>query len=77
MGEDLNTIGQFIILITSGAIIPLLLVIYKSRCKSICFGCITRDVINGDEDVNENTNVNENTSLTSQPQPEPQAEDVN
>ena len=49
MGEDLASIGQFIILITSGAIIPVLLVLYKSRCRRICFGCIERDVINDDE----------------------------
>jgi len=45
MGEDLASVGQFIILITSGALIPVLLVLYKSRCKSICFGCIEREVI--------------------------------
>jgi len=50
MGEDLSTIGQFIILIISGAIIPLLLVLYKSRCRRICFGCIVRDVIDADDD---------------------------
>ena len=42
--ESLLNIGNFIILLVSGAIIPLLLVLYKSRCKRICWGCITRDV---------------------------------
>ena len=53
MGEDLSTIGQFIILITSGAIVPLLLVLYKSRCKRICFGCIERDILDDDDEKSE------------------------
>ena len=43
MGESLMDIGNFMILIVSGAMIPILLVLYKSRCSSICFGCIKRD----------------------------------
>jgi len=50
MSENLNSWGQFIILLTSGAIVPLLLVLYKSRCKSICFGCIVRDVMDADDE---------------------------
>jgi len=64
MGEDLSTIGQFIILITSGAIVPLLLVLYKSRCKRICFGCIERDIMDDDDE----------TKSIAGPQPEPEAE---
>ena len=46
MGEEsLLDVGNFIILLVSGAIIPLLLVLYKSRCRSICWGCIIRDVL--------------------------------
>ena len=48
--ESLLNIGNFIILLVSGAIIPLLLVLYKSRCKRICWGCITRDVLDADPD---------------------------
>jgi|9_EtaG_2_1085328.scaffolds.fasta_scaffold05009_5 hypothetical protein len=47
--ESLLDIGNFIILLVSGAIIPLLLVLYKSRCKSICWGCIQRDVLPPEE----------------------------
>ena len=55
---ELNDIGQFIILIISGGIIPLLLVLYKSRCKRICFGCIERDVLNAEDDKKEKENLN-------------------
>lgn len=48
--QDLNDIANFIILISTGALIPLFLVIYKSRCKSICWGCIERKVIGDDSD---------------------------
>ena len=48
--QDLNDIANFIILITTGALIPLFLVIYKSRCSSICWGCIKRKVQGDDSD---------------------------
>ena len=61
MGDpSLLDIGNFIILLVSGAIIPLLLVIYKSRCKSICWGCIVRDVLDGDEDDKEKEPIKNN-----------------
>tara|TARA_R100000654_G_scaffold10274_2_gene22985 strand:+ start:4916 stop:5176 length:261 start_codon:yes stop_codon:yes gene_type:complete len=47
--SDLFSIGNFLVLVVSGAIIPLLLVLYKSRCQSICWGCIKRDVLPPDE----------------------------
>ena len=46
--NELLNVGNFVILLVSGAVIPLLLVLYKSRCKSICFGCIVRDVLDAD-----------------------------
>ena len=52
--QDLNDIANFKILITTGALIPLFLVIYKSRCSSICWGCIKRKV-QGEEDSDEET----------------------
>ena len=72
MGEDLATIGQFIILVISGAIIPLLLVLYKSRCKRICFGCIERDVLNDDDDDKVITPPPLPQVPVPQPQPEPE-----
>jgi len=48
-GGELFSIGNFLVLVVSGAIIPLLLVLYKSRCESICWGCIKRDVLPPDE----------------------------
>ena len=59
---SLQDTGNFIIIIVSGAIIPLLLVLYKSRCKSICFGCIVRDVVPSQkkEKNNEENNIEEN-----------------
>ena len=44
---ELSEIGNLVVVI-SGALGSLLLIVFKSRCKSICFGCITRDVINSD-----------------------------
>tara|TARA_R110000737_G_scaffold273259_1_gene280150 strand:+ start:120 stop:368 length:249 start_codon:yes stop_codon:yes gene_type:complete len=51
--------GNFIILIVSGAIIPLLLVLYKSRCSSICFGCVKREVLDEDDDNIEKKSLSE------------------
>jgi len=80
MSEDLSNVGQFIILITSGAIIPFLLVLYKSRCKSICFGCITRDVMDTD-DENEKKEIKPKEHRLSlelkEPEPEPEPEPEN
>lgn len=56
--SSLQDTGNFIIIIVSGAIIPLLLVLYKSRCKSICFGCIVRDVVDKSTPTQENTEIN-------------------
>ena len=64
---SLLDIGNFIILLVSGAIIPLLLVIYKSRCKSICWGCIERDVLDADDDEEKkpvNNNISNNNNAT-------------
>jgi len=57
--SDLQNMGNFLILITSGSIIPLLLVIYKSRCKSICWGCIKRDVLNPDDTDDDEKKIKE------------------
>jgi len=43
--SSLFNMGNFLVLVVSGAVIPLLLVLYKSRCSSICWGCIKRDVL--------------------------------
>ena len=51
--ESLMDIGNFIILLVTGALIPLLLVVYKSRCSSICWGCIKREVMNDTDDDDE------------------------
>tara|TARA_B110000211_G_C13668256_1_gene373345 strand:- start:230 stop:445 length:216 start_codon:yes stop_codon:yes gene_type:complete len=46
---ELSEIGNLVVVI-AGATGSLLLIIFKSRCKSICFGCIVRDVINSDSE---------------------------
>ena len=46
---ELSEIGNLIVVI-AGALGSLLLIVFKSRCKSICFGCIVRDVINSDNE---------------------------
>tara|TARA_R110000772_G_scaffold267239_1_gene390790 strand:+ start:273 stop:473 length:201 start_codon:yes stop_codon:yes gene_type:complete len=46
---ELSEIGNLVVVI-AGALGSLLLIVFKSRCKSICFGCITRDVINSDNE---------------------------
>ena len=47
---ELAEIGNLIVVI-AGALGSLLLIVFKSRCKSICFGCIERDVIQDDEEA--------------------------
>ena len=42
---DLSEIGNLTVVI-AGALGSLLLIIFQSRCKRICWGCITRDVEN-------------------------------
>lgn len=41
---ELSEVGNLVVVI-SGALGSLLLIVFQSRCKSICFGCITRDVL--------------------------------
>ena len=48
---SLIEVGNFIIMVATGALIPTLLVVYKSRCKKCCWGCIEREVINTDDDA--------------------------
>jgi hypothetical protein len=48
MAYELTEIGNLIVVI-SGALGSLLLIVFKSRCKSIFWGCITRDVKDDDE----------------------------
>lgn len=67
--QDLNDIANFIILITTGALIPLFLVIYKSRCSSICWGCIKRKVVGGEDS-------DEETTPTASNPPPPQVQDT-
>ncbi len=79
---SLLDIGNFVILLVSGAIIPLLLVLYKSRCKRICWGCIVRDVLDADdekkpslaeankevkEEIKKENNINNNNNGTEEP----------
>jgi hypothetical protein len=49
MAYELAEIGNLIVVI-SGALGSLLLIVFKSRCKSIFWGCITRDVKDDDEE---------------------------
>ena len=42
---DLSEIGNLTVVI-AGALGSLLLIVFQSRCKRICWGCITRDVEN-------------------------------
>ena len=44
---ELSEIGNLVVVI-AGAFGSLLLIVFKSRCKSICFGCIVRDIMNSD-----------------------------
>ena len=46
---ELSEIGNLVVVV-AGALGPLLLIVFKSRCSSICFGCIKRDVINSDDE---------------------------
>lgn len=57
--SDLFSIGNFLVLVVSGAVIPLLLVLYKSRCSSICWGCIKRDVLPPDKTDKMDTKIDE------------------
>ena len=43
--RDLSEIGNLTVVI-AGALGSLLLIVFQSRCKRICWGCITRDVEN-------------------------------
>ena len=43
--SDLSEIGNLTVVI-AGALGSLLLIVFQSRCKRICWGCITRDVEN-------------------------------
>ncbi len=70
--QDLNDIANFIILITTGALIPLFLVIYKSRCSSICWGCIKRKV-QGEDDSDEETIKLKEEKVSPPAAPPPQA----
>jgi hypothetical protein len=76
--SELFTIGNFLVLVVSGALIPLLLVLYKSRCKSICWGCIQRDVLPPEEkkpSLSEmNKKVKEELKLEQEDESEPEAE---
>ena len=72
--ESLLNIGNFIILLVSGAIIPLLLVLYKSRCKRICWGCITRDVLDADPDEPDKKKDEPAPFSLQAPEPEPEPE---
>ena len=49
MAYELSEIGNLIVVI-SGALGSLLLIVFKSRCRNILWGCIKRDVINDDEE---------------------------
>ena len=46
---ELSKIGNLVVVV-AGALGSLLLIVFKSRCSSICFGCIKRDVINSDNE---------------------------
>jgi len=76
--SDLFSIGNFLVLVVSGALIPLLLVLYKSRCKSICWGCIQRDVLPPEEkkpSLSEmNKKVKKELKLEQEDESEPEAE---
>ena len=43
MAYPLSDIGNLVVVI-SGALGSLLLIVFKSKCSSICFGCIKRSV---------------------------------
>eukprot|EP01050_Picozoa_sp_SAG11_P014664 SAG11_NODE_1830_length_4192_cov_7.908403_3_plen_59_part_00 len=51
MAIELIDVGNFIVMISTGAIVPTLLVVYKSRCKRCCFGCIEHDVMQPDANL--------------------------
>mgnify|MGYP003628740462 CR=1 FL=1 len=53
MSYELAEIGNLVVVI-SGALGSLLLIVFKSRCKKVCWGCIVRDLQNteDEEDVN-------------------------
>ena len=44
MSYELTEIGNLVVVV-AGALGSLLLIVFKSRCKSICWGCVIREVI--------------------------------
>jgi len=50
MSYDLNSIGNLVV-VCSGALGSLLLIVFRSRCSSILWGCCKRDVINVENDI--------------------------
>tara|TARA_R110000823_G_scaffold91890_1_gene201949 strand:- start:2314 stop:2514 length:201 start_codon:yes stop_codon:yes gene_type:complete len=43
MAYELTEISNMVVVI-AGAVGSLLLIVFQSRCKRICWGCITRDL---------------------------------
>ena len=61
MAYELAEIGNLIVVI-SGALGSLLLIVFKSRCRSILWGCIKRDVIDDDDDEEKPLKTDANAS---------------
>ena len=55
MAYELSEIGNLVVVI-SGALGSLLLIIFKSRCSSILWGCITRFPKDDSEDEQQGVN---------------------
>ena len=72
MAYDLTEISNMVVVI-AGAVGSLLLIVFQSRCKRICWGCITRDLDNvkptpkGDK-----PKPSEDASVEPEPEPEPE-----
>ena len=74
MAYELSEIGNLVVVI-AGATGSLLLIVFKSRCKSICFGCIVRDVMNSDGEEEPSQPVRSSIGSIDLPpiQPEPES----
>ena len=57
MAYELSEIGNLVVVI-SGALGSLLLIVFKSKCSSIMWGCIKRQVPTPDADDSDDDNPN-------------------
>ena len=67
MAYELTQISNMVVVI-AGAVGSLLLIVFQSRCKRICWGCITRDL----DTIKPKKTPDEPDSGANEPEPEPE-----